>query len=60
MLYMQWEFKGILRNPLYNNLNFPVKINVRSGVILEVRHKKNGGSDRNIFTAGRVSYFKGI
>ena len=40
---MQWEFKGILRNPLYNNLNFPVKINVRSGVILEVRHKKNGG-----------------
>lgn len=40
MLYMQWEFKGILRNPLYNNLNFPVKINVRSGVILEVRHKR--------------------
>ena len=34
MLYMQWEFKGILRNPLYNNLNFPVKINVRSGIIL--------------------------
>ena len=33
MLYMKWEFKGILRNPLYNNLNFPVKINVRSGVI---------------------------
>ena len=33
MLYMQWEFKGILRNPLYNNLNFPVKINVRSGPV---------------------------
>lgn len=50
MLYMQWEFKGILRNPLYNNLNFPVKINVRSGAILEVRHKKNGGTYADNFS----------
>ena len=50
MLYMQWEFKGILRNPLYNNLNFPVKINVRSGVILEVRYKKNGGTYADNFS----------
>ena len=42
MLYMQWEFKGILRNPLYNN--------VRSGVILEVRHKKNGGTYADNFS----------
>mgnify|MGYP000642194905 CR=1 FL=1 len=40
ILHMQQQFKGILRNPLYNNLNFPVKINVKSGVILKVRHKK--------------------
>ena len=46
MLYMKWEFKGILRNPLYNNLNFPVKINVRSGVI----HKKNGGTYADNFS----------
>lgn len=45
-----WEFKGILRNPLYNNLNFPVKINVKSGVTLKVRHKKNGGTYADNFS----------